>query len=133
MKRHFSMLRDFHLADWFTLANAFCGTGAIFAAMRFLQEGGASESGVRHLLIGMALIPLAFVFERGGDSIIAPAILHTSSNAPAVVLAMAEDIAAVALVPHMGVVLLSLYLVFAFRHVSVAGITSASGGHDGRR
>ena len=57
-KRHFSMLREFHLADWFTLANAFCGTGAIFAAMRFLQEGI-----VRDLTIGMALIPLAFVFD----------------------------------------------------------------------
>ena len=57
-QRHFSMLRDFHLADWFTLANAFCGTGAIFAAMRFLQEGV-----VRDLLVGMALIPLAFVFD----------------------------------------------------------------------
>ena len=57
-QRHFSMLRDFHLADWFTLANAFCGTGAIFAAMRFLQDGG-----VRDLLVGMALIPLAFVFD----------------------------------------------------------------------
>ena len=55
-QRHFSMLRDFHLADWFTLANAFCGTGAIFAAMRFLQDGAASESGVNDLLIGMALI-----------------------------------------------------------------------------
>ena len=57
-QRHFSMLRDFHLADWFTLANAFCGTGAIFAAMRFLQEGV-----VRDLMVGMALIPLAFVFD----------------------------------------------------------------------
>src|SRR5690606_36643531 len=56
--RHFSMLRDFQLADWFTLANAFCGTGAIFAAMRFLQEGV-----VRDLLVGMALIPLAFLFD----------------------------------------------------------------------
>ena len=56
--RHFSMLRDVHLADWFTLANAFCGTGAIFAAMRFLQEGVVGD-----LLIGMALIPLAFVFD----------------------------------------------------------------------
>ena len=56
--RHFSMLRDFHLADWFTLANAFCGTGAVFAAMRFLQEGG-----VRDLLVGMALSPLAFFFD----------------------------------------------------------------------
>ena len=57
-KRHFSMLREFHLADWFTLANAFCGTGAIFASMRFLQEGI-----VQDLIIGMALIPLAFVFD----------------------------------------------------------------------
>lgn len=58
-QRHFSMLRDFHLADWFTLANAFCGTGAIFAAMRYLQEGG----GIRDLMLGMALVPLAFVFD----------------------------------------------------------------------
>ena len=57
-KRNFSMLRDFQLADWFTLANAFCGTGAIFAAMRFLQDGV-----VRDLLWGMALIPVAFVFD----------------------------------------------------------------------
>ena len=56
--RHFSMLREFHLADWFTLGNAFCGTGAIFAAMRFLQDGD-----VPWLLAGMALIPLAFVFD----------------------------------------------------------------------
>lgn len=58
MKRHFSMLREFQLADWFTLANAFCGTGAVFAAMRFLQDGQ-----VRDLLLGMALIPAAFIFD----------------------------------------------------------------------
>ncbi|MET0755011.1 MAG: phosphatidylcholine/phosphatidylserine synthase [Pseudoxanthomonas sp.] len=58
MPRHFSMLRDFHLADWFTLANGFCGTGAVFASMRYLQEGN-----VRDLLVGMALIPLAFIFD----------------------------------------------------------------------
>ncbi|MDO5504815.1 MAG: CDP-alcohol phosphatidyltransferase family protein [Pseudoxanthomonas suwonensis] len=57
-QRHFSMFRDFHLADWFTLANAFCGTGAIFAAMRYLQDG---DRGM--LLLGMALIPLAFAFD----------------------------------------------------------------------
>jgi CDP-diacylglycerol---serine O-phosphatidyltransferase len=56
--RHFSMLRDFQLADWFTLGNAFCGTGAVFAAMRYLQDGS-----VRDLLLGMALIPLAFIFD----------------------------------------------------------------------
>src|SRR3546814_11342572 len=34
--RHFSMLREFQLAHWFTLANAFCGTGSLSAATRFL-------------------------------------------------------------------------------------------------
>ena len=58
MKRHFSMIREFHLADWFTLANAFCGTGAIFAAMHYLQDGRQAD-----LLRGMALIPLAFLFD----------------------------------------------------------------------
>jgi CDP-diacylglycerol--serine O-phosphatidyltransferase len=57
-KKHFSMIRQFHLADWLTLGNAFCGTGAVFAAMRFLQEGV-----VRDLMIGMALVPLAFVLD----------------------------------------------------------------------
>ena len=57
-RRHFSMLREFQLADWFTLGNAFCGTGAVFAAMRFLQDGS-----VHDLLWGMALIPAAFVFD----------------------------------------------------------------------
>ena len=61
--RHFSMLRDFQLADWFTLANAFCGTGAIFAAMRYLEGGRLGAYGVRDLMIGMALIPLAFIFD----------------------------------------------------------------------
>ncbi|WP_103075693.1 CDP-alcohol phosphatidyltransferase family protein [Solilutibacter silvestris] len=56
--RHFSMLREFRLADWFTLGNAFCGTGAIFAAMRFLQDDVSGD-----LLVGMALIPLAFIFD----------------------------------------------------------------------
>lgn len=62
-KRRFAMLREFHLADWFTLGNAFCGTGAIFAAMRFLEEGAAPGGSARDLLLGMALIPLAFVFD----------------------------------------------------------------------
>lgn len=57
-QRHFSMLREFRLADWFTLGNAVCGTGAIFAAMRFLQDGRVDD-----LLLGMALIPMAFIFD----------------------------------------------------------------------
>ncbi len=57
-KPRFATLREFHLADFFTLGNAFCGTGAIFAAMRFLQDGRVGD-----LLLGMALIPLAFIFD----------------------------------------------------------------------
>ena len=52
------MLREFQLADWFTLGNAFCGTGAVFAALRFGQDGQKAN-----LLLGMALIPLAFIFD----------------------------------------------------------------------
>jgi membrane protease YdiL (CAAX protease family) len=67
--------------------------------------------------IGLALLlsfPLAFLYERGGNSIVGPAILHTSSNAPMMLLttpALAESI----ILPHMAVVLTSIYLVFLFR------------------
>jgi CDP-diacylglycerol---serine O-phosphatidyltransferase len=54
----FSMIREFHLADWFTLANAFCGVGALFAAMSFLQTRDAV-----HLLYACALVPAALVFD----------------------------------------------------------------------
>ena len=36
-KKPFSMIREFHLADWITLANAACGASAIFAMMSYLQ------------------------------------------------------------------------------------------------
>jgi CDP-diacylglycerol---serine O-phosphatidyltransferase len=35
--RHFSMIRDFHLADFFTLANGCSGTAAIFFAMNHMR------------------------------------------------------------------------------------------------
>src|SRR5437667_8410721 len=54
----FSMIRSFHLADWFTLANAFCGVGALFAVMSYLQMHD-----VLRLLVGCALIPAALVFD----------------------------------------------------------------------
>jgi CDP-diacylglycerol--serine O-phosphatidyltransferase len=57
-QRHFSMLRDFHLADWLTLANAFCGVSAVFLAMLY-----ATSQDIRLLLLGCALVPLAFVFD----------------------------------------------------------------------
>ena len=55
---HFSMIRGFHLADWFTIANAFCGMGAVLAVMAYLQ--GEMPQG---LLVAAALVPVAFVFD----------------------------------------------------------------------
>ena len=54
----FSMIREFHLADWFTLANAVCGVGALFSVMSFLQTRA-----VLHLYFACALIPVALVFD----------------------------------------------------------------------
>jgi CDP-diacylglycerol--serine O-phosphatidyltransferase len=56
--KHLSMIRSFHLADWFTLGNAACGVGALFAVMSYLQS-----QDVQHLLFACALILLAFVFD----------------------------------------------------------------------
>ena len=55
---HFSMIRNFHLADWFTIANSFCGMGAVLAVMAYLT--GAQPRG---LLWAAALVPAAFVFD----------------------------------------------------------------------
>jgi CDP-diacylglycerol--serine O-phosphatidyltransferase len=53
------MIRSFHLADWITIGNAFCGTGALFAAMSYLQ----APSERWHLLIACALVPLALALD----------------------------------------------------------------------
>ena len=34
-RKRFSMIREFHVADWFTLGNAVCGTGALFSNLWF--------------------------------------------------------------------------------------------------
>lgn len=56
--RHFSMVREFHLADFFTLGNAASGVGAILFAMLYLASG---ERG--HFFAAAALAPLAFIFD----------------------------------------------------------------------
>jgi len=38
LRGHFSMIRDFHLADVFTLGNGASGTAAIFLAMSYLRD-----------------------------------------------------------------------------------------------
>lgn len=56
--RHFSMLREFHLADFFTLGNAACGVGAILLAMLFMASGDRA-----HFFAAAALAPAAFLFD----------------------------------------------------------------------
>jgi CDP-diacylglycerol--serine O-phosphatidyltransferase len=52
------MIRAFHLADLFTIANGFCGVSAIFEAMTFL-----STRDPRHLYLAALLIPVALVLD----------------------------------------------------------------------
>jgi CDP-diacylglycerol--serine O-phosphatidyltransferase len=54
----FSMIREFHLADWFTLANAVCGTGALFSTMTYLETSDA-----RHVYFACALVLAALIFD----------------------------------------------------------------------
>jgi CDP-diacylglycerol--serine O-phosphatidyltransferase len=57
-RRHFSMLRDFRAADFFTLGNGFAGSGAILAFMHFC----ASEQ-PHFFWIGTALMPVALAMD----------------------------------------------------------------------
>jgi len=56
--RHFSMLRDLQLADFFTLANAACGMGSVFFAMYYV-----AEPMLTYFYIAAALAPAAFIFD----------------------------------------------------------------------
>jgi CDP-diacylglycerol--serine O-phosphatidyltransferase len=58
MQKPFSMIREFHLADWFTLANAVCGTGALFSIMTYLQT-----SDVKHVYFACGLVLAALIFD----------------------------------------------------------------------
>ena len=56
MTRHFSMIRDFHLADIFTLLNGACGTAAIFFAMSHIAEKSNGKAYAAGAFIVMALV-----------------------------------------------------------------------------
>ena len=56
--KRFAMIREFHLADWFTLGNAVCGVGALFSTMTFLQTNEVS-----HIYFACALVLAALVFD----------------------------------------------------------------------
>ena len=57
-RRHLSMIRGFHLADFLTLANAACGLLAIFAVLSYLETRDP-----RRLMAATALLPWALVFD----------------------------------------------------------------------
>jgi len=58
VRRHFSMIRGFHLADVFTLGNAACGVGGVFLAMAYVGNQSLSV-----FLWAAALAPAAFIFD----------------------------------------------------------------------
>jgi CDP-diacylglycerol--serine O-phosphatidyltransferase len=58
LQKPFSMIREFHLADWFTLANAVCGTGALFSMLSYIQTAD-----VRHVYFACGMVFAALVFD----------------------------------------------------------------------
>jgi CDP-diacylglycerol--serine O-phosphatidyltransferase len=56
--KRFSMIREFHFADWFTLANAVCGMGSVLTAMTYLQTGD-----VQRIYVASASILAALIFD----------------------------------------------------------------------
>ena len=58
MNKPFSMIREFHLADWFTLGNAVCGIGSIFSTMTYVLSGE-----IAHIYYAAALVFAALVFD----------------------------------------------------------------------
>jgi len=58
LNKPFSMIREFQLADWFTLANAVCGTGALFSMLTYLQTHAA-----RHVYFACGMVLAALIFD----------------------------------------------------------------------
>jgi len=56
--RHFSMIRGFQLADFFTLGNAACGMASVFLAMLYVDSGELA-----HFLLAAVMAPLALAFD----------------------------------------------------------------------
>ncbi|TFV98584.1 CDP-diacylglycerol--serine O-phosphatidyltransferase [Oxalobacteraceae bacterium OM1] len=53
-----ALIREFRLADWFTLGNAVCGTGALFSTMTYLDSRSAM-----HVFFAAGLVIAALVFD----------------------------------------------------------------------
>jgi CDP-diacylglycerol--serine O-phosphatidyltransferase len=57
-QRHFSLIRNLHMADFITLLNGFCGFTSIISSMRYALTGSPS-----YIVRAMLLIPLGLFFD----------------------------------------------------------------------
>lgn len=57
-RKPFAMIREFQLADWFTLGNAVCGTAAMFATITYVQT-----EIVGHIYFACGLVFAALIFD----------------------------------------------------------------------
>jgi membrane protease YdiL (CAAX protease family) len=91
-------------------------SAVVFAAQHiYLLITMGANAGVASVVLAFAVtFPLALLYEGGGNSLGAPAILHTSSNAP-MLLFVIPGTAGTVLLPYMAVVLASMCLCLAFR------------------
>ncbi|MES2624137.1 MAG: CDP-diacylglycerol--serine O-phosphatidyltransferase [Pseudomonadota bacterium] len=56
--KRFAMIREFQMADWFTLANAVSGGGSLFAMLSYLET-----KDVEHIYYAGALVLAALIFD----------------------------------------------------------------------
>ena len=57
-RKPFSMIREFHLADWFTLGNAVCGIGALFSIITYIELHD-----IVHVYFACVLVFAALIFD----------------------------------------------------------------------
>jgi membrane protease YdiL (CAAX protease family) len=110
-----------HLQQEYSFNRAAMLCASLFAAQHlYLIFSIGWISGLASVVLAALLtLLLVYIFARGGNSLGGPAILHTSSNAPMLILILPQSFVASALLPHMGVVLVSIYLVFVLYRFSV--------------
>ncbi|MCB0195078.1 MAG: CPBP family intramembrane metalloprotease [Anaerolineae bacterium] len=116
-----------HLQNEFSFVWAATLSALLFAAQHLylLLSLGWASALASVLLAAMLAFPLAYSYARSGNALGGPAILHTSSNAPMIILALPPNFSATALLPYMGMVLVSIYLVFVFDKFSAQAVGEA--------
>ena len=56
--KHLLMIREFHLADFFTLGNAACGMGTVLISMVYMENRSVDQ-----FFAAAALVPAALIFD----------------------------------------------------------------------